>query len=102
MPSTFFLTLLTGRQERCDEYETNSGLLASVPLCYRKADQGATVYALVGRRLTCVTFRAETDVRVNQLELTNQQFNEKLREVFGIKLDSPLDIESIAKKDYDD
>ena len=85
-------------QARCDEYEKDreNCMLAAVPVVIMKSDQGRVVNTLTGRRFTSVRFIENTDVRTNQSNLSNEEYEEKLKTVFGINLDKPLDIETIV------
>ena len=84
-------------QPRCDQYQTDPEVILSVmPICIMKSEGGDVVKALTGRRFTTITFTENVDVRTNELELTNQEFDEKLRDVFGITLEKALDIESVV------
>ena len=89
-------------QPRCDEYQTDKDncILAALPICINKSDQGQVVNTLTGRRFTSVRFVENTDVRTNQTNLSNEEYNEKLKTVFGIQLVQPLDIETIVLKEY--
>ena len=88
-------------QPRCDEYQTDQEncMLAAVPVCINKSDQGKVVNTLTGRRFTSVRFLEDTDVRTNQSNLSNKEYNEKLNTVFGIQLVQLLDIETIVLKE---
>ena len=88
-------------QPRCDEYQTDrdNSMLAVVPVCINKSDQGKVVNTLTGRRFTSVRFVENTDVRTNQTNLTNEEYNDKLNTIFGIQLVQPLDIETIVPKE---
>ena len=74
-------------------------MLAAVPVCINKSDQGKVVNTLTGRRFTSVRFLEDTDVRTNQSNLSNKEYNEKLNTVFGIQLVQLLDIETIVLKE---
>ena len=85
-------------QERCDQYQVDSNLMLSVmPICIRKAQEGQVVSAMIGQRLTTITFMDNTDVRTNETDLSNTEYDQKLKEVFGINLESPLEIVKIVK-----
>lgn len=89
-------------QPRCEEYQTDKEncMLAAVPVCINKSDQGKVVNTLTGRRFTSVRFvDRDTDVRTNQSNLSNEEYNEKLDNIFGIQLVQPLDIETIVLKE---
>ena len=87
-------------QARCDEYETDQHcILAVLPILINKSDNGRVVNTLTGRRFTSVRLIEKTDVRTNQSNLTNKEYDEKLKTVFGIQLDQPLDIETIVLKE---
>ena len=74
-------------------------MLAAVPVCINKSDQGKVVNTLTGRRFTSVKFVENTDVRTNQSNLSSEEYNEKLQNIFGIQLVQPLDIETIVLKE---
>ena len=88
-------------QPRCDEYQTDKDncMLACVPVCINKSEEGRVVNTLTGRRFTSVRFVENTDVRTNQSNLSNEEYNEKLNTIFGIQLVQPLDIETIVLKE---
>ena len=92
---------LTEFQPRCDEYQAGQELaLSTVPITIIKADQGWAVITLTGRRFTRVSFVGDDeDLRTNQTNLSNQDYNDKLNTVFGIELAQPLDIETIVIKE---
>ena len=85
-------------QDRCDQYQTDPQVMLSVvPICIRKAQEGHEVNAMTGRRWTTVIFKDNTDVRTNQTNLSNDEYNNKLKDVFGISLEKALDIVEIVK-----
>jgi len=85
-------------QERCDQYQVDSSVMLSVmPICIRKAQEGLVVNAITGQRLTTITFKENTDVRTNETDLSNAEYDKKLKDVFGINLENPLDIVKIVK-----
>ena len=88
-------------QERCDEYQTDKEhcMLAAVPVLIIKSDDGRVVNTLTARRFTSVKFIENTNVRTNQSNLSNEEYEDKLRSVFGITLDQSLDIETIVLKE---
>ena len=87
-------------QAMCDQHQTNKEIiLANAPLAFIMADQGRVVNTLTGRRFTSVRFLGGAEVRTNQLSLTNQEYNQTLRNTFGIELPQPLDIENIYIKE---
>ena len=58
------------------------------------------VNTLTGRRFTSVSFQGEeVDLRTNQTNLSSQDYNDKLKTVFGIELAQSLDIETIVLKE---
>ena len=85
-------------QARCDEYQAGQELLLStLPITIIKWDQGRTVNTLTGRRFTRVRFEGEAgDLRTNQTNLSSQDYNHKLKTVFGLELAQSLDIETIV------
>ena len=99
---TIFRFDQTGReleefQPRCDEYQTDKEncSLAAIPVCINKAENGSVVNILRGRRFTSVKFQHNSDIRTNQLDLNNEEYDGKLKTIFGIKLNTPLDIENV-------
>ena len=84
-------------QPRCDEYQTDKEncSLAAIPVCINKAENGSVVNILRGRRFTSVRFQNKSDIRTNQLDLSNEEYEGKLKTVFDIKLNTPLDIENL-------
>ena len=87
-------------QPRCDEYQTNRDIfLASIPVVIIKSDEGRMVNTLTGRRFTSVRFQGETDVRTNQCSLANEEYEEKLKNIFGIQLNQFLDVETIVNNE---
>merc|ERR1711874_658785 len=86
-------------QERCDQYQTdpNVTMLCVMPVCIKKAQEGQVVNTLTGQRLTTITFKDNIDVRTNETDLSNTEYDNKLKEVFGINLENPLDIVKIVK-----
>ena len=87
-------------QPRCDEYQTNRDIfLASIPVVIIKSDEGRVVHTLTGRRFTSVRFQGETDVRTNQCSLSNEEYEEKLKNIFGIQLNQFLDVETIVNNE---
>ena len=96
---------LTGRelgefQARCDQFQTDKEIiLAAVPLAFIMADQGRLVHTLTGRRLTSVRFSDRAEVRTNQVQLTNQEYNTTLNTLFRIELPQPLDVEAVHIKE---
>jgi len=85
-------------QERCDQYQTDQGvMLAVMPICIRKEQEGQVVNVMTGQRLTKIVFKDNTDVRTNELSLTNDEYDKKLKDVFGISLENTLDIVGLVK-----
>ena len=68
--------------------------MAAIPVCINKTENGSMVNILAGRRFTSVKFQYNSDVRTNQLDLNNKEYDGKLKTVFHIKLNTPLDIEN--------
>ena len=52
---------------------------------------------MTGQRLTKIVFKDNTDVRTNELSLTNDEYDKKLKDVFGISLENTLDIVGLVK-----
>ena len=71
--------------------------MAAIPICINKTENGSMVNILAGRRFTSVKFQYNSDIRINQLDLNNEEYDEKLKTVFDIKLNNPLDIENLKK-----
>ena len=69
--------------------------MAAIPICINKAENGSMVNILAGRRFTSVKFQHNSDIRTNHLDLNNEQYDEKLKNIFGIKLNTPLGIENL-------
>ena len=69
--------------------------MAAIPICITKAENGSMVNILSGRRFTSVKFQYNSDIRINQLDLSNEEYDGKLKTVFDIKLNTPLDIENL-------
>ena len=69
--------------------------MAAIPICINKTENGSMVNILAGRRFTSVKFQYNSDIRINQLDLNNEEYDEKLKTVFDIKLNNPLDIENL-------
>ena len=88
-------------QARCEEYQTGRELaLSTTPILIIKSHQGWMVNTLTGRRFTSVSFQGEeVDLRTNQTNLSSQDYNDKLKTVFGIELAQSLDIETIVLKE---
>ena len=85
-------------QERCDQYQTDPEvMLAVMPICIRKAEEGQVVNAMTGRRLTMVRFKENIDVRSNEIDLTDAEIDKKLKDVFGIHLQNTLNIVEIVE-----
>merc|ERR1712223_400284 len=68
------------------------------PMAIVKKDNGRKVGILAGTRFTMIEFRDGVSVRENKEELTNEELNKILSEVFGIKLEKPLAINEIINK----
>ena len=86
-------------QERCDQYQTDPEVMLSVvPLCLIREEEGHVLNIMTGRRFTRISFKESTDVRTNEIELTDEEIDKKFRDVYGIKLEIPLKIEEIMKK----
>ena len=87
-------------KERCDQYQTDPKvILCVVPLCIIKEEEGQVVKTMTGRRFTTIRFQEDNiDVRTNETELTDEEIDKKLRDVFGIKLEKPLKIVDIMAK----
>ena len=47
--------------------------------------------------MTTVRFKENIDVRTNETELSNEELEKKLKDVFGINLEYALDITEIVK-----
>ena len=69
--------------------------MAAIPICITKAENGSMVNILSGRRFTSVKFQHNSDIRTNQQDLNNEEYDGKLKSIFGIKLNTPLDIENV-------
>ena len=84
-------------QPCCDKYQTDKEKygMAAIPICINKAENGSMVNILTGRRFTSVKFQHNSDIRTNQLDLNNEEYDGKLKTIFGIKLNTPLDIENV-------
>merc|ERR1711970_1076751 len=85
-------------QERCDQYQTDPEvMLAVVPVCVIKEEGGQVVNTITGRRFTSIRFEGNVDVRRNETDLTDEDIDNKLKTVFGLKLEKPLKIEEIME-----
>ena len=85
-------------QERCDQYQTDPEVMLSVmPICIRKMEEGQVVNAMNGQRMTTVRYQENMDVRTNETELSKDELDKKLKDVFGINLENTLDISEIVK-----
>ena len=84
-------------QPCCDKYQIAKEKygMAAIPICINKTENGSMVNILAGRRFTSVKFQYNSDIRINQLDLNNEEYDEKLKTVFDIKLNNPLDIENL-------
>ena len=84
-------------QPCCDKYQIDKERygMAAIPVCINKTENGSMVNILSGRRFTSVKFQYNSDIRINQLDLSNEEYDGKLKTVFDIKLNTPLDIENL-------
>ena len=57
-----------------------------------------TTIQYAGNRFTTITFHEDTDVRQNQLDISDQTFDKILKQVFGINLNKSLEVGEILKK----
>ena len=84
-------------QPCCDKYQIDKKRygMAAIPVCINKSENGSLVNILSGRRFTSVKFQYNSDIRTNKLDLKNEEYDRKLKTVFDIKLNTPLDIENV-------
>ena len=79
-------------QPRCTQYETDPiTRLSFLPIIIIKAEEGKVVKMLIGTRFSTVTFEGSVDVITNNLNLSDEELNKSLADVFGIHLNKPIE-----------
>ena len=76
-------------QERCDEYQTNGGLLATLPTVLMKDEEGKRLNTLIGARFTSIQFKVGIFI-LNILNFCNHTFNAFLKQA-QFCLQSPVE-----------
>ena len=75
-------------QERCDQYQTDPEVMLSVmPICLKKMEEGQAGNVMTGQMMTTVRFKENIEMRTNETELSNDELDKKLKDVFGINLE---------------